>query len=77
MYLGRRDAEDAVEELAELGCVQRASDGSLGLSAAGSARREALIRRAAEFEADYLAGIPKEQVDCGRSFLEQLIENAR
>ncbi|MDB5915739.1 MAG: flavin reductase protein [Ramlibacter sp.] len=75
MYLGRRDAEDAVEELFELGCLLRTSDGSLRLSPAGAARREALIARAAQFEADFLSGIPKEQIECGRSFLKQLIQN--
>jgi DNA-binding MarR family transcriptional regulator len=77
MYLGRRDAEDAVAELAELGCVQQAGDGSLRLTAAGSARRETLVTRAAKFETDYLSAIPKEQVDGGRSFLKQLINNAQ
>jgi hypothetical protein len=40
------------------------------------ARRDAIVDRAARFEADYLAGIPKELVEAGRNFLKQLIASA-
>jgi flavin reductase (DIM6/NTAB) family NADH-FMN oxidoreductase RutF/DNA-binding MarR family transcriptional regulator len=74
MYLGQRDAEDAVEELMALGCLVRDANGALSLSAAGTARREAIVLRAAEFEAGYLSGLPQDQIECGRNFLKHLIE---
>ncbi|HEX2544777.1 MAG TPA: hypothetical protein VHL79_07860, partial [Ramlibacter sp.] len=64
------------EELIEDGCVLRAGDRALTLTAAGVARRDAIVDRAARFEADYLAGIPKELVEAGRNFLKQLIASA-
>ena len=73
-YLGQRDAEDAAAELAELGYVHRAADGTWSLTPRGRARKDDLRRKADAFEANrLLAGIAPADVACGRGFLEQLV----
>ena len=73
MYLGQRDAEDAVGELVEAGHVLRDEGGLLELTAPGRARREAIRRRIREFEQAFLADIPQSELAAGRRFLERLI----
>jgi DNA-binding MarR family transcriptional regulator len=73
MYLGQRDAEDAVGELVESGNVLRIAGGLLELTPTGRARREAISRRIREFEQAFLADIPESEIAAGRRFLERVI----
>ena len=73
MYLGPRDAEDAVGELIECGDVVRVEGGLLDLTPAGRVRRETIRRKIREFEKLFLADIPESEIAIGRRFLERLI----
>lgn len=76
MFLGPRDAEDAVAELVDMGNVAYVGEGMLELTPVGRARREAFRSRLSEFEASYLADIPDEELAIGRRFLSRLIAKA-
>jgi flavin reductase (DIM6/NTAB) family NADH-FMN oxidoreductase RutF/DNA-binding MarR family transcriptional regulator len=73
MYLGQRDAEDAIGELVESGNVLRVAGGLLELTPTGRARREAISRRIGEFEQAFLVDIPESEIAAGRRFLERVI----
>jgi flavin reductase (DIM6/NTAB) family NADH-FMN oxidoreductase RutF/DNA-binding MarR family transcriptional regulator len=73
MYLGPRDAEDALCELVESGNVVRAEGGFFTLTPIGRERREAIRRRVREFETVFFADIPESEIAAGRRFLERLI----
>ncbi|NRF72374.1 flavin reductase family protein [Aquincola sp. S2] len=73
-YLGMRDAEDAVAELAERSLVQRCGGELLRLTDQGRERREALLRRLHEFDAQQLAGLPDTDIESIRGLLTHVIE---
>ena len=77
LYLGERDAEDAVADLIERGYVVRDSGGLLTLTDQGRRSREAISARAAAFEAEQLAGIPPDLVEKGRKFLTAVLDKRR
>jgi 4-hydroxyphenylacetate 3-hydroxylase, reductase component len=77
LYLGERDADDAVAGLLERGYVMRDTNGLLTLTEQGRRSREAISARAAAFEAEQLAGIPPDLVEKGRRFLAEIIDKQR
>jgi flavin reductase (DIM6/NTAB) family NADH-FMN oxidoreductase RutF/DNA-binding MarR family transcriptional regulator len=77
LYLGERDAEDAIADLVERAYVTRDADGLLRLTEQGRRSREAISARAAAFEAEQLAGLPPDLVEQGRKFLALLVEKQR
>lgn len=73
IYLGKRDTEDAVADLAERSFVTISPNRTIGLSPAGRKRREAMLARAREFEEEQLAGLTKEEIARAKKFLSRII----
>ena len=73
-YLGIRDAEDAVAELAERSFVRRSADELLRLTDKGRECREAIMRRLHDFDVQQLAGLPGTEVDAIRRLLTHIID---
>jgi 4-hydroxyphenylacetate 3-hydroxylase, reductase component len=73
IYLGKRDTEDAVADLAERSFVTTCPDHTIRLSPAGRKRREAMLVRATEFEEEQLAGLSREEIAKAKKFLSRLI----
>jgi len=73
IYLGKRDTEDAVADLAERSFVMIGPDRTAVLSSAGRKRRQAMLARASEFEEEQLAGLTKEEIMKAKKFLSRLI----
>lgn len=74
MYLGSREAGDAVADLVDRGWVTRRPEGGLELTASGRERREAIHRLSNEFDARQLAGVPDVEQASVREFLLKLID---
>jgi len=72
-YLGIRDAEDAVADLAERSYVRRSADELVQLTEKGRECREALMRRLHDFDVQQLAGFPGVEVDAARNILTHII----
>jgi DNA-binding MarR family transcriptional regulator len=72
-YLGVRDAEDAVADLAERSYVRRCADEVVQLTDKGRECREAIMRRLHDFDVQQLAGLPGVDVDAARRILTHII----
>jgi flavin reductase (DIM6/NTAB) family NADH-FMN oxidoreductase RutF/DNA-binding MarR family transcriptional regulator len=77
IYLGKRDTEDALAELAERSFVIGSPDRTIRLSPAGRKCREAVLARAADFEEEQLAGLTEEEIVKAKRFLSLLISRNR
>jgi 4-hydroxyphenylacetate 3-hydroxylase, reductase component len=75
MYLGERDAEDAIQSLQERKLAEQRPNGRYALTSFGCKRREAVRVRAAEFEASQVAEIPRSEFEMGKAFLRRLIDS--
>jgi flavin reductase (DIM6/NTAB) family NADH-FMN oxidoreductase RutF/DNA-binding MarR family transcriptional regulator len=73
IYLGKRDTEDAVADLAERSFVTISPKRTISLSSGGRKRREAMLARATEFEEEQLAGLTREEIVKAKKFLSRLI----
>lgn len=73
IYLGKRDTEDAVADLAERCFVMMSPDRTIRLSSGGRKRREAMLARATEFEEEQLEGLTREEIVKAKKFLSRLI----
>jgi flavin reductase (DIM6/NTAB) family NADH-FMN oxidoreductase RutF/DNA-binding MarR family transcriptional regulator len=74
MYLGDRDAKDAVADLLERGYVDAGPEDRLSLTPTGRERREAISRRLLDFDREVLRGIPEVEIQAARRVLCALIE---
>jgi flavin reductase (DIM6/NTAB) family NADH-FMN oxidoreductase RutF/DNA-binding MarR family transcriptional regulator len=74
MYLGDRDAKDAVADLVDRGYVEAGPEDTLSLTPAGRERREAISRRLLDFDREVLRGISDLEIQAARRVLCALIE---
>lgn len=74
MYLGNRDARDAVADLVDRGYVEAGPEDCLSLTPTGRERREAISRRLLDFDREVLRGIPELEIQATRRVLCALIE---
>ena len=74
-YLGVRDAEDAVADLAERSFVQQGTDQKLSLTGKGVECREAIMRHLHDFDVQQMSGFPGEEVEAVRRVLTHVIRN--
>lgn len=68
-YLGKVDANDAVEAMLDAGEVQRDSEGVLSLTASGRQRADSIVRRARAFESILLKGLSPSELAVARRVL--------
>lgn len=71
-YLGESAAEDTVRDLIGEGLAIKGVDGTVALTEAGRARREALARHFDTFEAEEIAGLTSEDVAATKRVLRAL-----
>lgn len=74
-YLGVRDAEDAVSDLADRALLLRAPDRMLKLTGKGIACREAVMRHLDDFDRLQTSGLPPGDVEAVRRVLSHFIRN--
>jgi 4-hydroxyphenylacetate 3-hydroxylase, reductase component len=77
MYLGDREAEDAVNELIEAGDIARTGASGLDLTDAGRGRLASLRHQLNQFQIDFLAGVPQDEIDSGSRLLERIVSDRR
>lgn len=69
LYLGNRDARDAVAQLKEKGYLVAGSEDTLALTPAGRACREAIGRRMQSFDHELLGDLSSQDIDVTRRVL--------
>lgn len=74
-YLGVRDAEDAVADLADRSFVQQGASQKLSLTGKGIECREAIMRHLHDFDVQQMSGFPGEEVEAVRRVLTHVIRN--
>ncbi|WP_137892798.1 flavin reductase [Ramlibacter sp. 2FC] len=74
-YLGVRDVEDAVADLADRSLLLRAPGQTLKLTAKGIACREAIMRHLHDFDLRQTSGLPAGEVEAVRRVLSHIIRN--
>ncbi|HSV47386.1 MAG TPA: flavin reductase [Ramlibacter sp.] len=74
-YLGARDAEDAVADLADRSFVQQGANQKLQLTARGGECREAIMRHLHDFDVEQTRGFSGEEVESVRRVLTHVIRN--
>ena len=74
-YLGVRDGEDAVADLADRSFVQRGDNHKLMLTAKGTECRETIMRHLHDFDVQQMSGFPGGDVEAVRRVLTHIIHN--
>jgi len=74
-YLGVRDGEDAVADLADRSFVQRGTNQKLMLTEKGTECREAILRHLHDFDVQQMSEFPGEEVEAVRRILTHIIRN--
>ena len=72
-YLGSRDAEDAVADLADRAYVRRSVSETLALTAKGEECRQAIVRHLQDFDVQKLSGFDAAEVEIARRVLLHII----